>query len=77
MLTPIEILMENAEKPQGWKFDPRTKEGKVILRVRSRAVADLKETLRDLIDPDTFYTKHALVMACVSQHLLKQEVSTK
>lgn len=66
MLTPEEILLANEQKPDGFKFDPRTKEGKKYLRLRERSVADLKASLGDLIDPDVFYTKHALIRAAAA-----------
>lgn len=69
MLTPQEILQANEEKPQGWLIDPRTREGKAILGCRAMRVDELKAKLGDLIDPEVFYTKHSLILACASKRI--------
>ncbi|CFQ72188.1 hypothetical protein DVP47_14850 [Yersinia enterocolitica] len=66
MLTPLEILKENAEKPTGWRIDPRSPAGKSYLKYREWPVCDLKAKLQGLYDPNVFYTKHTLIKAVCS-----------
>jgi len=72
MLTPIEYLTANEDKPLGFMIDPRTKEGRRILSMKSRPVSQLKSQLAGLIDPDVFYNKYALYMAAASLSLMTE-----
>lgn len=65
-MTPKEILQANESKPTGFMIDLRTPTGKRYMRFRESSVSELKAKLGDLIDPEVFYEKHALIIAAAA-----------
>jgi len=63
-LTEItQVIKSNAEKPSGWKFDPKTPFGRYYMQALELTVGELKEQLFDFLDPEVFYTKWTLRVA--------------
>ena len=59
----IEVIKTNAEKPSGWKFDPKTPFGRYYMQALALTVGELKVQLFDFLDPEMFYTKWTLRVA--------------
>ncbi|MDU3158593.1 MAG: hypothetical protein E7B34_23600 [Hafnia alvei] len=55
-----QVIKTNAEKPSGWKFDPKTPFGRYYMQALELTVGELKGQLFDLLDPEVFYTKWTL-----------------
>ncbi|MEN4239149.1 hypothetical protein [Serratia marcescens] len=70
----LQVIEINAEKPTGWKFDPKTPFGRCYMQALELTVGELKGQLFDLLDPEIFYTKWTLRVAAAlhkMEHLTK------
>lgn len=77
-LTEItQVIKSNAEKPSGWKFDPKTTFGRYYMQALELTVGELKEQLFDLLDPEVFYTKWTLRVAAAFVKQERKATNTK
>ncbi|CAI0928070.1 Uncharacterised protein [Serratia quinivorans] len=73
----LQVIEANAEKPSGWKFDPKTTFGRYYMQALELTVGELKEQLFDLLDPEVFYTKWTLRVAAAFVIQERKATNTK